>query len=159
MPLIKRVVPVGPQHTWEVVNDRISIIRQALKRPGKGGRASKIRALYVATATYAQALQVSKVLGHRLKAGTGRVEIREAKRSIGWEYEVKFQGDFSEEAIAQIEASLESSFPSDWTMKKEIVARYYFPGTSRQLTAANGGGYGFTNKITKGDRRSRALFA
>lgn len=103
---IARTVELGENHTWEVVSDHVSFIRQGFKRPGKGGRTSKIKCVYVGCESYKQAIYLRSMLFSRLNRA--RVTIRESQRSIGWEYEVKVQGDFNLSQIFSISLDTEA---------------------------------------------------
>lgn len=100
---IERVIELGDCHTHEIVSDRVSLIRQGFKRAGKDGRTSKIKALYIGTDSWVEAQAIARSYG-------GRVIIREAQRVTDWNYEVKFQGDFSLEEILKIADELETRF-------------------------------------------------
>lgn len=99
----QRIVALGDRHSWHVLTDRVSYIQQAFVRPGKGGRSSKIKAVYLGFDTWEEASRFRYTAMSRLKSS--RASIRVAVRTTDYAYEVKVQGDFSfqeVEAIAQL---------------------------------------------------------
>lgn len=99
--MVARIIQLGDAHTQEIVSDRVSLIRQEFKRPGKNGRTSKIKAFYIGADSWQEAQAITQTF-------RGRTKIRAAQRVTDWDYEVKFQGDFNEQEIEAIAKQLDS---------------------------------------------------
>jgi len=104
----RREIHLGDRHRQVIVSDRVSYIAVDFVKPGKGGRMSKIKTMYVGFATLREA--------HRYaRASRKRCQVREAGvnelRSLDWDYEVKVQGDIELAEVEAIAANLDKFFP------------------------------------------------
>ena len=88
------ITQLGDRHYYSGYSDRVGYIYQEFKKPGKNGRTSKIKCLYVGCSSYLEAKKVASQF-------RGRVFVRESQRVPDWEWEVKMQGDWE---LCQVDA-------------------------------------------------------
>jgi len=132
----QRVVELGDNHNWVEVSDRVSYIKQTFKRAGKGGRMSKIKAIYIGFNSLVEAHRYARSC--RL-----RCQVRPAFRTgIDYLYEVKIQCDVELVVVTAIASSIDKFFPASFAKSSGIRAEFY----------------NTTIRTTKQQRRSRALF-
>ncbi|NEQ64462.1 MAG: hypothetical protein F6K21_02970 [Symploca sp. SIO2D2] len=104
-----RTIELGDHHQLTYLVGRAAYITQQLKKPGKGGRTSKIKSVYYAFDSTNKARRF--FLNMRKKYGKFRVEMRSARRVLDWTWEVKIQGDFELAEIEEIMRSLDTFYP------------------------------------------------
>ena len=104
-------IQLGEGHQHKAMSDRVSYIEKTLKRPGKNGRNSKIRTVYIGFDSYAEAMGFAK----QLRKCHSRIVVRESERSFDWRYEVKIQGDFT---LADIEAIAIAADEKKWLLSR-----------------------------------------
>jgi len=86
---------LGDRHYHSGHSDRVSYIYQEFKKPGKGGRTSKIKCVYIGCDRYLEAKRIAE------RYRGSRVFVRQSERSVDWDWEVKIQGDFE---LSQLDA-------------------------------------------------------
>ncbi|NEP10644.1 MAG: hypothetical protein F6K14_10600 [Symploca sp. SIO2C1] len=150
-----RTVDLGDRHVLTYLVGRAAYITQLLKRPGKGGRMSKIKSIYLAFDCSKQASRFSQLM--MKKFGKFRVEMRKAKRVLDWAWEVKIQGDFVLAEIEEMARSLDIFYPEDLATKsvKNVSTATYLPFVPVALEPSN---LEWFSRLPKRYRRSVALF-
>lgn len=144
---------LGENHFYSGYCDRIGYISQELKRPGKGGRTSKIKCIYIGCGSFSEAQKVAKYFGFN----SYRCLIRESERAIDWEWEVKVQGDW---LISQIDAIsqkvtllLDDNRGSGRDVVKLVSERATVDGDRKLVNQSEG----FRRYFSKKDWRKQAL--
>ena len=139
---------LGDNHFYSGYCDRVGYITQQLKRPGKGGRNSKIKCIYIGCISFLEAQKVVKHFGFNRY----RCSIRESERAIDWEWEIKVQGDWE---ICQIDAISKkvTLLLDDNRGSGRNVARFPVDGDRKLVNQADG----FRRYFSKKDWRKQAL--
>lgn len=110
---IIREIPLGDNHVWVMIGDRVSVVRQDFKRPGKDGRLCKYKAICIGADSFPEARKiVARLLPHIPPI---RVQTRLAERVLDWQLEVKASGDFDwcwiEWVADNVDSVLDGSLP------------------------------------------------
>lgn len=134
------ILELGDRHKWVTIkgSDRVSYVAQDFVKPGKNGRMSKIKCVYIGFATYREAMRYAR-------SCRKRCFVRASERSLDWEYEVKIQGDFGLDEVEAIASSIDKFFPVSFGAVISKPFRSDERGTGR------------TTAVTLGERRRRAL--
>ena len=109
MPHSNRTIEFAKHHQLTYLVGRAAYITQQFKKPGKGGRTSKIKSVYYGFDSTTNAQQF--FLDMKKKYGNFRVEMRPARRVLDWTWEVKIHGDFELEEIEEMMRSLDTLYP------------------------------------------------
>lgn len=115
----RRVIELGDRHKQVIVSDRVSYISQDFLKPGKNGRMSKVKTVYVGFDSFEDA----HIFAQSCRV---RCQVRKSTRTLEWDYEVKLQADVSMESIEAIAQSLDKFYPC-----RDIVADEDERGTGR----------------------------
>lgn len=91
-----KVVSLSDRHAFIKLSDRVAIITQALKRPGKGGRRARLVAAYAGFNS--QAAAIAFVAGLKRYFSKAYCEVRRATRLTACQWEVKIRY-FNETAL------------------------------------------------------------
>lgn len=126
--------------TLTFFTDRAAFTTQQLKRKGKNGRMSKIKAAYFGFDSYADAKRFASTLRKY-------AVVREAKRLIDWVYEVVVTVE-SEAEVRAIAATLDRFYPTEQEQQAKQIKRVAIKAYQYPLQA----------RTNLEQRRRRALF-
>lgn len=138
---------LGDRHFYSGHSDRIGYIYQEFKRPGKDGRMSKIKCLYIGCSSYSEAKKISRDFDRY------RTTVRQAERAIDWEWEVKVQGDYTIAQVDAIATQVETILDLERGSGRNVV-RFPVDGDRKLENQSTG----LRRYYSKEDWRKRSLF-
>ncbi|MBF2074552.1 MAG: hypothetical protein IGS50_12440 [Synechococcales cyanobacterium C42_A2020_086] len=121
MPRIRiRIHQLEDRHQIAHLSDRIAIITETLRRPGKGGRKARCKAAYFGFPTQADAIRFASTIRGRFPKV--RLEVRTSER-LSTPIEVKIAGDMGEQLAWELLKTSESTRERVERHLKVVAAR------------------------------------
>lgn len=127
-----RVTALPDRHAFIRISDRVAVITQALKRPGKGGRRARLVSAYIGCSSQSAANAIA--VGIKRYFSKAYCEVRRAQRlATEWEVKIRYFAENSLESFIWSYAKNPAIISSDSITPNE-AKRSIFPPDIEPIT-------------------------